>query len=77
MNKTIGTLKYRSPSQSNTIYLLVFQSVWVPSILISKGFGKHKQVKISDRNEQRFDGIATLFSSSNAEGQTVRKLAQD
>ena len=35
-------------------------------MVISKGFVKHKQVKISDRKEQRYGDIVTPFSSSNA-----------
>jgi len=33
---------------------------------VSKGFLKHKQVKISDKKEERFGDIVTSFSSSNA-----------
>lgn len=35
-------------------------------MFISKGFLKHKQVKISDKKERRFRDMVTLFSSSNA-----------
>ena len=36
------------------------------NIFISKGFIKHKQVKISDRKERCVRDIVTPFSSSNA-----------
>ena len=35
-------------------------------MFISKGFLKHKQVKISDKKERRFRDMVTLFSSSDA-----------
>ena len=38
---------------------------------------KFKQLKISDKREQRFGDIVTPFSSSHAKRLTVRKFAQD
>ena len=40
--------------------------IWFTQMVISKGFVKQKQVKISDRKEQRYGDIVTPFSSSNA-----------
>ena len=40
--------------------------------VLSKGFVKHKQVKISDGKEQRFGDIVTPFLSSNATRRSFR-----
>ena len=46
-------------------------------IVISKGFVRHKRVKINHKKEQCFVDIVTRFSSSNTLTWAVRKFKQN